>query len=116
MKFKRKKSSITKTGIIYCGLDGDKEDILVNGISRGLLSNIRIEAEDQLFKEYRIPVKPKPISELDEVQRRLYDVREQNESSKFVMCYDETKLDVKQNNISAQTLKNAIYYVIWHDW
>lgn len=116
MKLSRgKKKKLSKTNIINCGLDRDGEPILVYGITRGMLNNIILEAEEELYKEHNIPTKLKSVKQLNEVERELYNINERNEDVATILVYDETNPKVKSIRKSFFTIFTNIHKVASFD-
>lgn len=115
MILKRGKKNLKHKDIIYCGLDNDSNSILLPARTRGLLDENIMKAESQIYKENKMPVTMKSVDDMDQFQRELYNVTQKNETTKFVMIYDETDPEIKKIKNNTMLLRTYLYLVSFLD-
>lgn len=113
---KRKKGKdLIKRHVILCGFDNEGDPILVNGRTRGFLDDNVIKAETEMYEEFQLPVQPKKVGQLTQAEKKLYDIRPENEDIKIIMVYDESNPKVREAKEKTADILKAIKLVTHFD-
>lgn len=116
IKLKGNKETVIKKGIIYIGEDREGNPILIQAKTRGLLDKRKIEAQAKIFEDFKVPHKEKPVNQLNETEKRLYNLRsEEDKKSRLIITYDETNPQVAEVKTQIETRILASNVVSYFD-
>jgi len=91
IKLKNKNETVVKKGIAYLGENRDGDVILIDIKTRGLLDRRKIEAESEIYEQFKVPRKERKFLHMSDIEKKIYELRnEQDAKSSLILCYDET--------------------------
>jgi len=107
IKLASKKESFVKRGVILIGYDDEKNPILIEAKTKGLLDKNVLECELEIYKNFQLPVKTVPQAMMSDAEKKVYEIEKtKGKILKTIMRYDETdpKFQKVKNDISTRKL------------